>query len=74
MRATDPSVILISQVFQFFLTFVMVWTVLFFMALPIGMGKKEKTGRGSDVKKKALYSIAAALVVSGIIYYIIEVR
>ena len=48
----------------------MVWTVFFFMALPIGMGKEEEKGQGKDVKKKALYSALVALVVSALIYYI----
>ena len=70
MRATDPTIIFISQAFEFFLVFVMVWTVLFFMALPIGMGKEEEKGQGKDVKKKALYSGLLALIISAVIQYV----
>ena len=70
MRATDPIIIFVSHAFEFFLIFVMVWTVFFFMALPIGMGKEEEKGRGKDVKKKAHCSASIALIVSALIYYI----
>lgn len=70
MRATDPITILIGQAFEFFIVFVMVWVVLFFMALPIGMGKEEATGKAADVKRKALYSALISAAISGIIYYI----
>lgn len=70
MRATDPTIIFISNAFEFFLTYVMVWTFFFFMALPIGMGKEEEKGQGKDVKKKALYSGLIALLVSAIIQYV----
>ena len=70
MRATDPTMVFIGYAFEFFIIFVMVWLVLFFMALPIGMGKEEETGRGADVKKKLLYSALVSLVIGGIIYWI----
>lgn len=74
MRATDPIVAIVGNAFEFFLIFTMVWTVLFFMALPIGMGKEEKTGKSSDVKRKALYSALVSFGISGIIYYLMNSR
>jgi hypothetical protein len=69
MRATDPIITIIGNAFEFFLTFTMVWTVLFFLALPIGMGKEEKMGKSADVKRKALYSALVSASVSAIIFY-----
>ena len=74
MRATDPTIIFVSHAFEFLLTFVMVWTVLFFMALPIGMGKEEKTGQGKDVKRKALYSALVSAGISGVICYFMNIQ
>ena len=74
MRATDPTIIFVSHAFEFLLTFVMVWTVLFFMALPIGMDKEEKTGQGKDVKRKALYSALVSTGISGVIFYFMNIQ
>lgn len=69
MRATDPTIVFVGHAFEFFLTFTMVWTVLFFMALPIGMNKEEKMGKSADVKRKALYSALVSASISAIIFY-----
>lgn len=74
MRATDPIIAIIGNSFEFFLIFTMVWTVLFFMALPIGMGKEEQTGKSADVKRKALYSALVSAGISAIIYYLMNSR
>ena len=71
MRATDPTIVFVGHAFEFFLIFVMVWTVTFFMALPIGMGKEEQMGKSADVKRKALYSAFVAVVIAAVLFFLV---
>ena len=75
---SSPYLIFVGDAFTFFMIFVMVWLILFFMALPIGIKPEEHPEKGHAVEapsnplvaRKAGYSALLALVLSVVLYLI----
>ena len=65
-----------------FLVYIMVWMIVFFMSLPIGISVSENSEIGNAnsapnntyLKRKVLFSTLISIIPTGLIYWLIETK